>query len=134
MHRTLLGTIAAMAAAVTIFIVYVAMNFNITGNCEEQLLSQYPSPDGNRTALVALHACGATVPYYTSVTIKGRGENLRPADDFVFSVKGKNNIQVVWEEVWNPNRPHYTIVYDRPDRIERQITVWRGEQISYRER
>jgi hypothetical protein len=131
MRRIFLGIIAAIAAAATISVVYVAMNFNM---CDEKLAAQYLSPDGNRNAFVVVNNCGATTDYNTFVTVREPNKGVRLGDDFVFSVKGLNNIQIVWEEVWNPNRAHYTIVYDRTDRINRQITVWRGEIISYRER
>ena len=104
--------------------------FQPFGPCIFDIMGKFPSPNGRQVALVVREGCGgATNAFVTSVAIKGPGEDFRFEDDRLFSVHS----QIAMEIVWSDNNS-LTVVYERPYRIYRQLAVWRGMPISYREK
>ncbi len=102
-------------------------------------MREFPSPNGKRVGLVMRINCGATTPFVTSVRIRSDGaENFNLDGDVLFSIKGENNVEIVWRN--SPfldvahAEPALTVVYDKPSSIYRQAIVWGTERISYRER
>jgi hypothetical protein len=92
-------------------------------------MREFPSPNGRGMALVVRTNCGATTPFVSSVGIKNGGEELDLKHEMLFSIKGENDIEVIWD-----SNSHPTIVYDKPELIYKQVIVWRTERISYRQR
>jgi hypothetical protein len=145
MRRIVWSTLAIIIGVILFaagcFVGSYSNDFTLAGGpCEDEVKAQYFSPDKSMVALVIVQNCGATSDYATSVEYRSVGENARSRDDYLFSVKGLNNIEVVWatEKVWDPNwsawASPFTIVYDRPKRVNRQAIIWSGQKISYRER
>jgi hypothetical protein len=98
-------------------------------SCDHQTIREFRSPNGTRTAIVIRTNCHATTPFVTSVAVQNDGEAFDLLRDRLFVVKDDNDIEVVW----NGNFA-MTIVHDKPSLIYTQVVVWRGEQISYRQR
>ena len=97
--------------------------------CDDSVIREFPSPNGRRVAQVLRTNCGATTPFVSSVAIKEGGEELDLKHDGLFSVKGENDIEVIWDGNSAP-----TLVYDKPELIYKQVIVWRTGRISYRQR
>jgi hypothetical protein len=124
---------AAVSVAVLIAAVaYAIMNFNPVA-CQQETTGQYLSADGMRTAIVVVTNCGALSDYNTTVAVRNAGENIQFGDDYVFSVKGFNKVDVVWDPIWSGSYK-FTIFHDRFERVFRQAIVWKGDKITYRER
>ena len=96
--------------------------------CDTQVINEFPSPNGRRRAMLILSNCGATTPFVSSIVLDPT-EDIGVPRDRVFSVKDKNNMEVVWDASGD-----ITIVYDTPPLIYTQTTIWRTRRISYRER
>ena len=106
--------------------------------CDHKVMREFPSPNGNYVGLVIRTNCGATTQFASSVGIRNKEEEFDADRDFFFSVKGENNIELVWRD--SPfldvthREPLLTIIYDKGAAIYRQAIVWRAERIAYRER
>lgn len=126
--RTRLTFVLGMVTgAALIAIVMYYMNVAPTDLCDHKTIKEFSSPNNKRVAAVVLSNCGATTPFVTSVEVKNIGE--KQDIDYLFSVKGKNDMEVVWND-----GASFTIVYQRPTRVYRQVLVWRTERIGYREK
>ena len=72
--------------------------------------------------------CGATTPFVSEVQVRifdGPPKGI----DYFFAVKGMNDMDILWDDGYA-----FTIVYDRPERIYRQVLIWNSVPIKYRER
>jgi hypothetical protein len=116
--------LAALLAAGEVFFHIVD-----SGRCGYETVGEFPSPNNDRKAMVVVENCGATVDFASSVFVTTSGRSVDFKNDYLFSVKGLNDIQVVW----NDNNS-IKVSYRKPDRINRQAAVWRGERIQYEER
>src|SRR5260221_14370143 len=96
MCRIVFGTFAALAVAVLVLAGFSADRIPLMGRCKQEVTARFPSADNARTALVVVTDCGATTDFNTTVAIRdaGDGDYVRLGSDYVFSVKGLNNIQV----------------------------------------
>jgi hypothetical protein len=99
-------------------------------SCEYKIVQEFPSPNKRQTAIVILSACMLT-PYASSVALKLDGEDFRfdKWDNYLFDVKNKNDIKVLWD-----SNDALTFVHAHPDLIYRKVVVWRTMPISYREK
>lgn len=118
----LVGLLLAIGATIAMY-----SGFPHYANCDHRIVREFPSPNGKRVALVIGANCGTTT--LSSVAVKNEGQKFDFAVERIFSVKGENNIEVIWG-----GDGAFTIVYDTPGLIYTQVIVWRAERISYRER
>jgi len=116
-------------AAIGLPTVIMVADFEKSPSCDDRVIREFPSPNGRRVAQVVRTNCGATTPFVSSVAIKDNEEELDLKHDRLFSVKGENDIEVIWDGNSAP-----TIVYDKPELIYTQVIVWRTGRISYRQR
>ena len=121
-------------ATITMFVGLPTIIMMVVGyirppSCDDSVIREFPSPNGRRVAQVLTTNCGATTPFVSSVAIKEGGEELDLKHDALFSAKGVNDIEVIWDSNSDP-----TIVYDKPELIYKQVIVWRTGRISYRQR
>jgi hypothetical protein len=131
--RLVIVLLVGLAAALTMYVglpaIIAIISFPRYPSCDDRVIREFPSPNGRSVALVLRTNCGATTPFVSSVAIKVFGE-LDLKRDTLFSIKGEgNDIEVIWDGNFAP-----TIVYDKPELIYTQVTVWRTERISYRQR
>ena len=115
-----------VTGAALIAIIMYYMNAAPTALCDHKTIKEFSSPNKKRVAAVVLSSCGATTPFVTFVELKNIGE--KQDIDYLFSVEGKNDMEIVWNDDAN-----FTIFYQRPARVYRQVLVWRTERIGYRE-
>lgn len=66
-----------LAVALVVGILYPPL---LTGSCEDDLVSVFPSPEGSRSIAVMLRDCGATTDYATHVGVTDEASDL-PEDD-----------------------------------------------------
>lgn len=135
MRRVLIWGLA-IAALVLVGVVGLleVSKYSLVGECEETVAARFTQPAGTRQIVVMVTTCGATTADNTAVFVRRVGDPEEWRDDYIFSVKGSNNIEVAWEPVWNPRRANLTIIHDPVDEYYRQVTVWNGEHFAYRER
>jgi hypothetical protein len=69
--------------------------------CKNSLRYEKISPDGKITASLFERNCGATTPYVQVVSLRLSTDTLEleKFDDWVFSIHGKSNIKIKWEEI-----------------------------------
>jgi hypothetical protein len=99
-------------------------------SCVYKIVGGFPSPNKRATAIVILSSC-MLAPDVSSVALKLDGEDFRfnKWDNYLFDVKRKNEIEVLWN-----SNDALTIVHAPPDLIYRKVVVWRTMEISYREK
>ena len=116
-----------LTGATLIAITMYYVNIAPTDACDPKATREFLSPNSKRVAAVVLSGCGATTPFVTSVELKNIGE--KQDIDYIFAVAGKNDMEIAWN-----SDSDFTILYQRPERIYRQVLVWRTERIGYREK
>jgi hypothetical protein len=96
--------------------------------CKDRTVKEVPSPNGRRIAALVVTNCGATTPFVSVVQVKNL-DGPQEGVDYFFAVKGIVDMDMIWDDNYN-----FTIVYDRTEKIYRQVLVWNSAQIKYRER
>ena len=110
-------------------------------HCGYETLREVPSPDNTRKAVVVIANCGATTPFVTLVYLIRYDEIFDSQtfdfkrDDFFFSVKGRNDINIVWNEnFYHYNAVLFKVIYQKPETIYRQAIVWGTQRFEFEER
>ena len=122
MFGLLVGAVLVVAAK------YVVDRVDAPVQCDHKTVKEFPSPNARRIAALVVTNCGATTPFVSEVQVKnldGPPEGI----DYFFAVRGVIDMDIIWDDNYT-----FTVVYDRPETIYRQVLIWRSAQIKYRER
>src|SRR5262245_9072359 len=72
--RVLLAFLAGILVASTAIPIFKWINeFSL---CVDEIVQEFPSPNGREVAMVVLSGCGATTPYATGVAVKDAGKHF----------------------------------------------------------
>jgi len=125
----LVGALALLAGAVLAApVIAIFFAFPPVITCDQKVVREFPSPRGWGKAVVMRVNCHATTPFVTTVALVRAGEAIDLDKHAIFSVRGDDDIEVLWDG------GTMTIVHDKPSQIYRKAAVWMGQPISYRER
>ena len=119
---------ATVTAALMVTAKYIVDRVDAPVQCDHKTVKEFPSPNARRIAALVVTNCGATTPFVSEVQVKnldGPPEGI----DYFFAVRGIIDMEILWDDNFA-----FTIVYDHPETIYRQVLVWRSAQIKYRER
>jgi hypothetical protein len=108
-------------------------------HCDQQVVREFPSPNGRSVGLVIRTNCGATTPFMASAGIRTNGKDFDLDRDAFFSIRGDgNDVELIWRDspiLYEANElPALTVIYNKPRSIYRQAIVWEMARIAYRER
>ena len=135
--------LASLAACLLLALMVVGLFLAVVGSphCGYEILREAPSPDNTRKAVVVVSNCGATTPFVTLVYLIRYDETFdsqtsdSKKNDFFFSVKGRNDIDIVWNEnYYHYNAVLFKVIYQKPETIYRQAVVWRTDRFEYEPR
>jgi len=98
-------------------------------DCDNRVIKDLKSPDGKYSATVFERDCGATTSYVTVVSVRDSSSKFKGdrVDDFVFTMKGRPQIDIRWEDGRH-------LVIKRPtknDDIFKELRSWKEVRISY---
>jgi hypothetical protein len=68
-----------------------------TGCCQREIMSQYPSPNGNNMLLLVRRNCGAFDSFQTEVRLRHSGSE-RGVGELMASINGVPVVQVTWQD------------------------------------
>lgn len=96
--------------------------------CGVDFLSESKSPDGKYIATVFERNCGATTPFVRVVSLRHAGSGFSPEDDddWIFTIHGQSDINVLWIES-TKLKISYSPTGDSPT----QRTKWEKITIKY---
>ncbi len=98
--------------------------------CENVVLREITSPDGQRVATLFARNCDATTPYVQAVVVHKKGSNFSGDDpaSYVFTMRGQHKVSIQWlaGDHLLVNRPQNT------DDIFSEMKEWEGAKISYK--
>lgn len=82
--------ISSILLVIVGFIVFLMTRFNLTGECDDENIYEYLSPDSANTATVFVRDCGATTGSSTQVSINNYSVLVTIGDN-------RKNIKLNWE-------------------------------------
>lgn len=110
----------------------VSLFFVLTGctlDCGHELVQEATSPEANYIATVFDSDCGATTPFSRQILLRKAEVTFSAdnAEDVVFRVKGKRDIEVRWVDA------KHLMIRRSPnkDDIFKEIGDWHGIKITY---
>lgn len=110
--------------------VYVVLAGCSEPQCENVILREITSPDGQRVATLFARNCDATTPYVQAVMVREKGSNFSGVDpaSYVFTMRGQHKVSIQWlaNDHLLVNRPQNS------DDIFNEMKVWKGSKISYK--
>jgi hypothetical protein len=120
--------VTSLAALVIGAIILVEFSSRGSSFCDHQVVKEFPSPNQAQKALVVVENCGATTAFASSVYLTYPGRSVDFQNDYIFSVQGLNDIEVVWLD-----SSALKVRFKKAERINRQAVVWRRQRIEYEE-
>lgn len=126
-----MGLTIVNAWVIKMKILYVSFILLISGCsdiCDVEILSEKNSPDGIYIATVFERNCGATAPFVRVVSLRHANSEFAPEDDddWVFTIHGQSNINVLWNES-KELKISYSATGDNPT----QRAKWEKIDIKY---
>jgi hypothetical protein len=116
-----------VGAASMVIAKYVLDRVDAPFPCDHKTVKEFPSPNGKSIAELVVINCGATTRYASVVKVRNI-DAPQEGLDYFFAVDGLNDMDVVWDDNYS-----FTIAYNAAE-IYRQVIIWRGATIKYRER
>lgn len=105
-----------------------ALNRAVT-DCDNEVLQEATSTNGQLVATAFERGCGATAPFTRVVSVRPGGARFdgEKRDEWVFMIQGQPDIRLTWG---GPER--LTVKYGGGGgRIVRQAMVWNGVAVTY---
>ncbi len=116
----------------------LAVIWCLAPTCENEILAEYPSPDGKSKAIVFMRNCGATTEFNTQVSLLPAKEQLgtRPGNTVIADMgrggvpsgpHGGPEVNIQWIDLAT-----VTIAHSKNARIFRADTEAGGIRVQYR--
>jgi hypothetical protein len=110
-----------------LIVTLAAVLVSCDGDCTDENVAQYPSPDGKLVATVFIRDCGAAGAAASRVSLHEAGGAYDDDDDGIFSASREQTISVKWTD--NKHLTIYCAPCDAAE-ITTQVSSYRGVEIK----
>jgi hypothetical protein len=98
--------------------------------CENVILQELTSPDGEKVATLFTRNCDATTTFVRALVLRKKGAEFSGGDpsSYIFTMRGEHNVKIEWIAANH-------LLVSRPQiskDIFSEMKVWEGANISYK--